>query len=78
MKFGIGLIKSLMGTVTGLSRYQNGVGTEILIPATVVIEAQFHAVVSGFPSSPGDRVRGQLVIHDPFKAPSVGANTCRR
>lgn len=65
--------------VTGLRRTRKwGSQTEILIPATVIIEAQFHAVVSGFSSSPGDRVRGQLVIHDPFKAPSVGANTCRR
>ena len=68
--------------VTGLSlalfnKPENGLQTEILIPATVIIEAQFHAVVSGFSSSPGDRVRGQLVIHDPFETPGRIAHCCR-
>ena len=48
------------------------------IPAVVIGETQFHAVISGFPSRPRDRVRGQLVIHDPFETPSVLANTRRR
>ena len=48
------------------------------IPAVVIGETQFHAVISGFPSRPRDRVRGQLVIHDPFETPGSRANSRRR